>query len=220
MTRSLYVFDAYGTLLDVHSAVMRHGEEIGEEAARLSELWRTKQLEYSWVRSLMGRYRDFQVLTEAALDHAIARHGGLARGLREKLLDAYADLDAYPDARPALSALKRAGARTAILSNGSPAMLERAVGASGLRDCLDASLSVDALQVFKTDPRVYGLVGARFGTAPGEVVFVSSNRWDVAGATAYGFETYWINRAGLPDEYEDLPPKAVLGSLAELPRPG
>ncbi len=220
MTRSLYVFDAYGTLFDVHSAVMRHAGDIGEGAARLSELWRLKQLEYSWVRSLMGRYRDFQALTEAALDHAIARHGGLAPDLRAKLLDAYAELDAYPDVRPALAALKQAGARTAILSNGSPAMLERAVRAAALSDGLDASLSVDAVQVFKTDPRVYDLVGAHFGTVPDDVVFVSSNRWDVAGATAYGFETYWINRARLPDEYEDLPPQRVLGSLAELPRPG
>ncbi len=220
MTRSLYVFDAYGTLLDVHSAVMRHAVAIGEGAARLSEIWRLKQLEYSWVRSLMGRYRDFQALTEAALDHAIARHGGLAGGLRAKLLDAYAELDAYPDVRPALVALRQGGARTAILSNGSPAMLERAVRAAALSECLDASLSVDSVRVFKTDPRVYGLVGARFGASPRDVVFVSSNRWDVAGATAYGFEAYWINRTSAPDEYEDLPPMGVLGSLSDLPPPG
>ena len=219
MPRSLYVFDAYGTLLDVHSAVMRHAAAIGEGAARLSVTWRLKQLEYSWVRSLMGRYRDFQDLTEAALDHAIARHGGVAGGLRKKLLESYAELDAYADARPALAALRQAGARTAILSNGSPAMLEGAVKASGLTDLLDACLSVDAVKLFKTDPRTYDLVGAHFGTAPRDVTFVSSNRWDVAGAAAYGFETYWINRTGAPDEYEDLPPKEVLGSLGELPRP-
>ena len=216
MAAPLYVFDAYGTLFDVHSAVGRHRSEIGPGADRISELWRTKQLEYSWVRTLMGRMRSFQTLTEDALDFAVARCGGISAGLRAKLLLAYAELDAYPDVRPALEGLRAGGARTAILSNGSKAMLAQAIASARLAEYLDASLSVDEAGAFKTDPRTYGLVGAYFGTRPNEVAFVSSNRWDVAGAAAFGFRAFWINRAGVPDEYLDLPPVAVLTSLTDL----
>ena len=216
MQGSVYVFDVYGTLLDGNSAVLRHAEDVGSEAARLAELWRTKQLEYSWVRSLMGRRRDFQALTEEALDFAAERCGGIAPDLRARLLEAYAELDAFPDARPALEALKRNGSRIAVLSNGTAAMLARALQSAGLDGAIDASLSADDADAFKTDPRVYTLVLARFGVEPGEVRLVSSNRWDVAGATAFGFRAYWVNRAGMPDEYRDLPPARVLRSLGEL----
>ncbi len=216
MISTVFVFDAYGTLFDVHAAVIPLRGEIGPAADRLSEIWRQKQLEYSWVRSLMGRYQDFWTLTEAALDHAIARCGGLDPGTREKLLAAYADIDPYPDARPTLARLKREGARTAILSNASGPMLDRAVRAAGLVDVLDAALSVAGLCVFKTDPRAYALVEARFAVQPDEVTFVSSNRWDVAGAAAFGFGTVWLNRTGLPEEYLDLPPGRVIKGLDEL----
>ena len=215
----IFVFDAYGTLFDVHAAVARHRDAIGPQAERLSELWRVKQLEYTWVRSLMGAYRDFAALTEEALDFAAARCGGLVAPVRADLLAAYRRLDAYSDAAPLLAALKAAGERTAILSNGSPAMLEAAVAAAGLAGLLDAVLSVDALRVYKTDPRAYALVTQRFGVEPGEIAFQSSNRWDVAGATRFGFAATWINRAGAPDEYADLPPQRVVRSLAELTPP-
>ncbi len=216
MQQALYVFDAFGTLFDVNSAVERHRDEIGPQATRLAELWRTKQLEYSWVRSLMGRWRDFQSLTEEALAFAAERCGGVSESLRASLLDAYAELDAYPDVGPTLGALKARGARTAILSNGTDAMLARAIASAGIGQGLDASLSVDRAGVFKTDRRAYELVGKHFEIAPNEVAFVSSNRWDVAGATAFGFQAIWINRTGAPDEYHDLPPARVLGSLTEL----
>ncbi len=216
MPHPVYVFDAFGTLFDVNSAVARHRDEVGPEATRLAELWRTKQLEYSWVRTLMGRVRDFQSLTEDALQFAAARCGGITNELRAKLLEAYGELDAYPDARATLGALKGHGAKTAILSNGTAAMLARAVASAGLRDCLDASLSVEQAGVFKTDRRAYELVGAHFDVGAHDVAFVSSNRWDVAGAAAFGFHTFWINRTGMPDEYYDLPPAKVLGSLQEL----
>jgi len=212
----LYVFDAYGTLFDVHSAVARHAGEIGPEAARLSDMWRTKQLEYTWVRSLSGRYRDFEALTQEALDYAAARCGGLSPALRAKLLDAYAVLDAYPDAAATLDALRSRGARTAILSNGTPAMLERAVESAGLASRLDAILSVDPLKTYKTAPGAYELIEARLGAAPAEVSFLSSNRWDIAGATAFGLRCIWVNRLGLPDEYGELAPAAVVGSLEGL----
>lgn len=213
----VYVFDAYGTLFDVHSAVARCRAAVGPDADRLSQIWRAKQLEYSWTRSLMGRYRDFWSLTEDALDFAIAATvGELPAELRTGLLDAYRALDAYPEVPSALKALKDAGARTAILSNGSPTMLEAAIEAAGLRDLLDAALSVDALRLYKTDPRAYELVGERFAVAPADVSFQSSNRWDIAGAKAFGFRTVWINRAGAPDEYRDLPPDRVLSNLDGL----
>jgi 2-haloacid dehalogenase len=216
MPHPVYVFDAYGTLLDVHSAVARHRAAIGPKADLLSELWRTKQLEYSWVRSLAGAYRDFWACTQDALDVAAASAGGLDAAMRDTLLSAYRALDAYPDVIPTLAALRARGVKTAILSNGTQDMLAAAVDSAGLGGLLDAVLSVDAAGVFKTDPRTYALVEARFGCPRSAVSFQSSNRWDVAGATKFGFRTVWINRTGKPDEYRDLPPEHVVSSLSEL----
>jgi 2-haloacid dehalogenase len=216
MTPAVYVFDAYGTLFDVHAAALRHREAIGPHAERLSDIWRTKQLEYTWTISLMDRYRDFRDLTAAALDVAAAMSGGLPAGMREKLLAAYEELEAYADVAPVLKALRASGGRTAILSNGSPSMLENAVRAAGLPDQFDAIISIDALRVYKPRPAVYGLVAKRFATAPQEVLFLSSNRWDVAGAKAFGFQTVWLNRTGKTDEYTDLPPDRIIRSLDEL----
>ncbi len=212
----LYVFDAYGTLFDVHSAVVRHAEIIGPQAKNLSELWRTKQLEYTWTRSLMGAYRDFDALTRDALDFAAARCGGISAEAREKLLKAYETLDAYADAAPALADIRQKGAKCVILSNGTPAGLERAVRSAGLQDLLDVSLSVDALKIFKTAPAAYQLVCDRYSVRPEDVSFQSSNRWDVAGAAKFGFRAVWINRAAAPDEYADLPPAAEIASLSGL----
>jgi 2-haloacid dehalogenase len=210
------VFDAYGTLFDVHSAVARHAAAVGPEAARLSEIWRAKQLEYSWVLSLLGRYEPFWTLTERALDYAFARVSAADRSTRERLLDAYRTLDAYPEVAGVLDGLKRRRVRTGILSNGSPAMLAEAVTSAGLGSRLDAVLSVEAAGVFKTSPDTYRLVLGAFEAAPEEIVFVSSNRWDIAGAAAFGFRPVWVNRTGLPDEYPGLEPLAVVQDLGEL----
>lgn len=211
------IFDAYGTLLDVHSAVGRHAARIGEIAPVLSQTWRTKQLEYSWVSSLMHRYRDFWALTGAALDFAMERHGVADAALRADLLDAYRRLDAYPEVRPVLAALRAAGVRTAILSNGAPAMLASAIEAAGIADMLDATVSVDEIGIYKPDPRVYDLCLRRMAVEAGEVTFQSSNAWDVAGASAFGLRTFWINRTRQPREY--LPAEAldVLEDLTPLP---
>ena len=210
------VFDAYGTLFDVHAAVARHADAIGPDAGGLSEAWRNKQLEYSWVLGLMGRFTPFWDLTERALDHALATYPDVDRALRPRLLDAYRDLDAYPEVPGTLRDLQEAGWRTAILSNGDGPMLERAVASAGLTDRLDAVLSVEAARTFKTDPAAYRLATARFGVAPGDVLFCSSNRWDVAGATAFGFRSVWVNRKGLPEEYPDFPPERVVSRLDAL----
>ena len=211
-----YVFDAYGTLFDVHSAVARHRDAIGPKADAISDLWRAKQLEYTWTRTLMGAWRDFRALTAMALDFAAAKHGGLPAGLREKLLAAYETLDAFADVAPTLAALKAAGAKTAILSNGSRDMLANAVASAGIGQWLDASLSIDEIRAFKTTPGAYALVERHLGVAPADVSFQSSNRWDIAGAVAFGFRGVWINRTGQPDEYADLPPAHVLSGLSGL----
>jgi 2-haloacid dehalogenase len=216
INRRTFVFDAYGTLFDVHAAIARHRTAAGTDADRFSELWRLKQLEYSWTLTLAGRYVDFWTLTQRALDYAFERLPSVDRGLREKLLEAYFKLDPFSDARTALQALKDAGHATAILSNGSPEMLEAAVAASGFSTLLDAVLSVDSVKMFKPRPEVYALVTDRFAVKPSEVVFVSSNRWDVMGAAAFGFRAVWINRARLPDEYPDARPARTVGSLSGL----
>ena len=210
------VFDAYGTLFDVHSAVARHMAAIGPDAARFSETWRAKQLEYSWVLSLAGRYEPFWTLTEKALDYAFDRFPDVDRSVRPLLLEAYRTLDAYPEVRETLRTLQARGLRTGILSNGDPTMLKAAVDSAGLSDDLDVVLSVDAAQVFKTSPRSYELVLQALSIAANDVVFVSSNRWDIAGAAAFGLTPVWVNRLGLPDEYAELAPVAVIGSLEEL----
>jgi len=218
MAPAIFVFDAYGTLFDVHAAVRRHAEAVGPDADRLSAHWRAKQLEYSWVRSMMGRYRDFWSLTEEALDHAFLTFPQADSSMKPALLDAYRKLDCYPEVPRALKRLKQEGKELAILSNGSPEMLASAVSAAGLERVFDAVLSVDELRAYKTDERVYELVTTRFRVYPEAVSFQSSNRWDVAGATAFGFRTVWINRAGAADEYHDLPPAAVLPNLEGLHR--
>ena len=212
----VYVFDAYGTLFDVHAAIGRHRAAAGPDADRFSEIWRTKQLEYSWTMTLAGQYADFWTLTERALDFAFARVGTVDRALRPKLLDAYRRLAPFPDALEALTALKTQGARLAILSNGSPAMLDAAVEASKIGGLLDAVLSVDAVRLYKPRPEVYALVTDRFGVAAAGVVFVSSNRWDVMGAAAFGFRPVWVNRARNPDEYPEHPPVQIVTDLSML----
>jgi 2-haloacid dehalogenase len=210
------VFDAYGTLFDVHSAVGRHLAAIGPEAPRLSEIWRAKQLEYAWVLALAHRYEPFWLLTERALDYAFERCPTVDTAVKPALLEAYRTLDAFPEARPALDILRRRGFHTAILSNGDPGMLAHAVGSAGLSERLDVVLSVDAVRTFKTSPRAYELVLTGLKVRPGEVVFVSSNRWDIAGAAAFGFVPVWVNRLELPDEYPGLEPVAVVKNLGEI----
>lgn len=213
---AVYVFDAYGTLFDVHSAVSRLRERIGPNAERISELWRIKQLEYSWVRSLMCRHANFWRLTEDALDFALAAVGGTDPALRRPLLDAYRELDAYPEVVEVLSALKAKDARLAILSNGSPEMLAAATRSAGLDDLLDAVLSVEPMGIFKPDRRVYQIVLDRFDVIAGEVSFQSSNCWDAAGASAFGFDVVWINRKAQPREYGDAGPMREARDLMAL----
>ncbi len=211
-----YVFDAYGTLFDVYAAINRHRNAVGPDADRFSELWRTKQLEYSWTITLMGRYENFWTLTERALNFCFERFPSVERGLKKTLLDAYLKLDAYPETRQVLESLKTAGFSTAILSNGSTEMLESAVSAARLNSVLDHVLSVDAIRIFKPHLEVYGLAVKALGVKSNEIVFVSSNRWDIAGAANAGFKPLWINRTGSPGEYPGLDPVSVVRDLNQI----
>jgi 2-haloacid dehalogenase len=217
MTLPVFVFDAYGTLFDVHAAIAKHRGACGPQADRLSEIWRSKQLEYTWTLTLAGQYVDFWTLTERALDFAFARVPPADRTVRGRLLDAYFTLGAFPDARAALQMLKQRKYRTAILSNGTPKMLEAAIGAADIGGLLDAVLSVDSVRMYKPRPEVYRLVTTHFQCAPGEVRFVSSNRWDIMGAMAQHFHGIWINRSGTLQEY-GVPDETLsqLSDLAEL----
>ena len=211
------VFDAYGTLLDVHAAVARHAARIGPAAAALSALWRAKQLEYSWILSAAGAYEPFLALTERALGHALAAHRIADPALCASLLAAYRQLDAFPDAVPMLRALRDRGIATAILSNGSPEMLADAVAAGGLAALLDDVLSVHPLRRYKPAPAIYALATERFACQPHEVAFVSSNPWDAYGAARFGFRVFWVNRAGLPVEYWLDETARMVPDLAALP---
>lgn len=213
-----YLFDAYGTLFDVHS-VVEAGRTITSDPVALSMLWRQKQLEYTWLRSLMGRYEDFWAVTESALRHAIRRLGLTASDADvARLMDAYLSLACFPDVREALDRLR--GHRLAILSNGAPKMLAAAVTSSGLGGYFDAVLSVDTAKIFKPSPRAYAIGPDTLGIPAGELLFISSNGWDVAGAKAFGYRVAWCNRMNAADEELGVGADLVIRSLAELPREG
>lgn len=213
----LCVFDAYGTLFDFNSAVARHRAAIGPKADALAELWRSKQIQYTWLRNSMNAYAPFWQVTGEALDHCLKVHGIADGDVRGKLMNAYLALDPYPEVPDMLAALKRARMRCAILSNGNPEMLEPMVKASQLADHFEAVISVDAARVFKVDRRTYELVEARCGVKPDKVCFLSSNCWDAHGAANFGFSTVWINRAKAPDDNLPGRPVAQLEDLSGLP---
>ena len=211
------VFDAYGTLFDFNSAVARHRAAVGPKADALSDLWRAKQIQYTWLRNSMGDYAKFWRVTGEALDHCLAAYGIKDPGVRDKLLGAYLALDPFPEVPAMLDTLKRAGVRLAILSNGNPEMLDPMVKASGFADRFEAVLSVDAAKVFKPDPKVYRLVEARCGVKPDKVCFLSSNCWDAHGAAHFGFSTVWVNRGGAPDDNLPGAPADEIRDLSHLP---
>jgi 2-haloacid dehalogenase len=211
------VFDAYGTLFDVHSAVGKYYERLGDVADQVSALWRTKQLEYTWLRSLMKKHVDFWQITRDGLDYALDVFNITDRQLRSDLIDAYLQLQCYPEVTDTLQKLKAGGRKIAILSNGSPAMLEAVVKSSGLADLVQTILSVETVGVFKPHPSVYQLAVDRLGVAAPEIVFMSSNAWDAVGATAFGLRVAWINRFDQRPERLPYQPDTEIKTLAELP---
>ncbi|WP_037310923.1 haloacid dehalogenase type II [Ruegeria halocynthiae] len=218
------VFDAYGTLFDVAAAARQAAAEPGFEALQnkwpeLANHWRLKQLQYTWLRAVTDAHTDFWDVTQDGLDWALEATGldGDA-ALRQRLLDLYWELQAYPEVPEMLAALKAGGLQTAILSNGSLPMLDGAVQSAGIGALLDDVLSVESVGVFKPHSRVYDLVQQRFGCARDEVLFVSSNGWDAAGASGYGFTTTWVNRAGEPVERLPWKPAQILTDLTTIPK--
>jgi 2-haloacid dehalogenase len=214
---SACVFDAYGTLFDVHSAVGRHRPRLGRQADEVSALWRNRQLEYTWLRSLMGRHADFWQVTGEALDFALAAHNIQDAPLRADLMAAYLELDCYPEVPATLDQLKARDMRTAILSNGTPKMLAAAVANSDLEKRIDAVLSVEAVKVYKPDPRVYQLAVDSLQLPAEAIVFLSANAWDAAGAAAFGLRVAWVNRFAQQPEHLPGHPDAQIISLAALP---
>jgi 2-haloacid dehalogenase len=213
------VFDAYGTLLDVHAAMARHAFRLGPNWNLISADWRQKQLEYSWIRSLAGarHHRDFWHLTQDALAWAASRHGISDKAVLADVLTAYRCLDPYPEVPAVLQRIRHAALPLAILSNGEPGMLADAVRSANLSDLLDFVISVEAVGIFKPDPRVYRLAEERLSLPANRIAFVSSNPWDAFGAHACGFQVFWINRAGQPSEYGLHEVAAELPNLAALP---
>lgn len=212
------VYDAYGTLFDVHSAVGKHRSRLGDKADAVSNVWRAKQLEYTFLRSLMETHADFWQVTRDALEYSFDANDVNDSSLLEDLMEAYLHLESYPEVKATLSLLKEKGIKNVILSNGSPMMLEAAVQNSGIAPFIDRSLSVEDIKIYKPSPRVYQLAVDYLGIERHEISFQSSNAFDVAGSANFGFQVAWINRFGQRKDRLPAGPKAQLKSLAELPQ--
>jgi 2-haloacid dehalogenase len=209
------VFDAYGTLFDVHSVIALCDRKFPGQGAELSRLWRTKQLEYTWLRSLVGRYEDFWSVTESALTFS-CRSLSLEcpPETRQELMESYLHLETFPEVQATLSKLSQY--KLAILSNGSPEMLAAAVKHAGLRGIFSDAISADEVKIYKSSPRVYGLVSQHLGVPDSAIAFVSSNFWDIAGAKSFGFWTCWVNRWSLPEDELGVMPDATVDGLDRL----
>ena len=217
----MFVFDAYGTLLDVDAAARKAAAESGMEPLRdnwlsIAKGWRERQLRYSWLCSMMQKYDDFWVLTMRALDATLEEHGlSTNKKIRDRLLSLYSELSPYAEVSSVLSGLKAMDHKLAVLSNASPNMLKTAMDAAGITDLFDELLSVNALRCYKPTPSVYQLVTTRFNCEPGEVTFFSSNNWDISGAGACGFKTIWVNRTGGTWDHLPNQPDKIVSTLAE-----
>ncbi|MEE8351448.1 MAG: haloacid dehalogenase type II [Rhodospirillales bacterium] len=211
------VFDAYGTLFDVAAAANRCRDALGDKADELSAVWRVRQLEYTWLRSLMKEYVEFWQVTGDGLDYAMATLGIEDDALRERLMDIYMVLDAYPEVKDVLTSIKASGIKTAILSNGTPKMLSAAVGNAGIEDVLDDTFSVESVGIYKPDPSVYQMAVDGLGVEAGRICFMSSNAWDAAAAANFGFRVVWVNRFGQPQERIPGDPEQVIKTLEALP---
>jgi 2-haloacid dehalogenase len=211
------VFDAYGTLFDFAAAARGCRDVLGESIDKVTALWRDKQLQYTWLRALQGRHADFWQVTSDALDFALDTLAIEKPGLRDRLMNLYLALDAFPEVPDVLTRLKQAGLRTAILSNGSPDMLDSAVRAAELTSLLDAVLSIEEVGVYKPHPKVYQLAVDRLGIPASAMAYQSSNAWDAYAASAFGMQVVWCNRYGQRPERLPGKPDRMVTSLAELP---
>ncbi|MEH6632921.1 MAG: haloacid dehalogenase type II [Halopseudomonas aestusnigri] len=211
-----FVFDAYGTLLDVHSATGKAMDDLGDKAEDISNIWRTKQLEYTWLRSLMGKHCDFWQVTSDALRYALRCYDMENEQRHDKLMSLYLELTAYKDAIQTVKSLNKLGYTALVLSNGSQFMLDKVLQNSGLDNYIDRAISIDDVEVYKPSPVVYKLATDFMNCSPSEILFVSANAWDVAGANSFGFRVAWINRFNRPPEILPGGPELIIDSLSEL----
>jgi len=219
---NICIFDAYGTLFDVTSAtrIVANEEEYSSfpnHSVKVSNSWRIKQLEYSWLRNIMHEYIDFWQITKDALDFALEENQIKNEKLRQRLLDVYWNLSAYPEAQDVLTTLKANNIQTGILSNGSKQMLNSAVVSANLKNYLDKIISIDGIEIYKPDPKVYQMVIDQFNCKIEEVLFISSNGWDIAGASKFGFTTLWINRNLIPKDRLTFMPNKITNNLSTIP---
>lgn len=219
---NICIFDAYGTLFDVTSAtrIVANEEEYSSfpnHSVKVSNSWRIKQLEYSWLRNIMHEYIDFWQITKDALDFALEENQIKNEKLRQRLLDVYWNLSAYPEAQDVLTTLKANNIQTGILSNGSKQMLNSAVVSANLKNYLDKIISIDGIEIYKPDPKVYQMVLDQFNCKIEEVLFISSNGWDIAGASKFGFTTLWINRNLIPKDRLTFMPNKITNNLSTIP---
>lgn len=214
-TAEHFVFDAFGTLFDVHSVAREHAAALGPSWPRLSEIWRNKQLEYTWIHAGLGKHIPFRDITRQSLSYAL-RLTGLDEAIAPRLLESYQRLAAFPEVETVLRSLKARGAKLAILSNGDMDMLDDVVENAKLAGVFDALISVRVAGTFKPVPKVYALATEFFKVKSEAMTFLSSNRWDIAGAASFGFQTIWVNRAGNPDEYPGFAPGKTIKDLTPL----
>lgn len=219
---NICIFDAYGTLFDVTSAtrIVANEEEYSSfpnHSVKVSNSWRIKQLEYSWLRNIMHEYIDFWQITKDALDFALEENQIKNEKLRQRLLDVYWNLSAYPEAHDVLTTLKANNIQTGILSNGSKQMLNSAVVSANLENYLDKIISIDGIEIYKPDPKVYQMVLDQFNCKIEEVLFISSNGWDIAGASKFGFTTLWVNRNLIPKDRLTFMPNKITNNLSTIP---
>jgi len=219
---SICIFDAYGTLFDVTSATRTVASEkeynhFLNYSVKVSNTWRIKQLEYSWLRNIMHEYIDFWQITKDALDFALEENQIKNENLRQRLLDVYWNLSAYPEAQNVLTTLKANNIQTGILSNGSKQMLNSAVVSANLKNYLDKIISIDGIEIYKPDPKVYQMVLDQFNCKIEEVLFISSNGWDIAGASKFGFTTLWVNRNLIPKDRLTFMPNKITNNLSTIP---
>ena len=219
---NICIFDAYGTLFDVTSAtrIVANEEKYSSfpnHSVKVSNSWRIKQLEYSWLRNIMHEYIDFWQITKDALDFALEENQIKNEKLRQRLLDVYWNLSAYPEAQDVLTTLKANNIQTGILSNGSKEMLNSAVVSANLKNYLDKIISIDGIEIYKPDPKVYEMVLDQFNCKIEEVLFISSNGWDIAGASKFGFTTLWVNRNLIPKDRLTFMPNKITNNLSTIP---
>tara|TARA_E500000178_G_C16991909_1_gene741228 strand:+ start:519 stop:1178 length:660 start_codon:yes stop_codon:yes gene_type:complete len=215
MSTKVIVFDAYGTLFDVNSAAEKCKDKIGDKWENFSNFWRTTQLEYTWLRSLMKRHKNFWQITEDSLDKSMNVFS-IDKSMKNELLDLYKTLTPYPEIKEVLQNLKNKNLRLAILSNGTPALLQELVSSNKMNNLFDDLFSVEEVEVYKPDPKVYEIPVKKYNVKPSEITFLSANTWDVAGAGNYGYNSVWVNRNNSKFDNLDYQPKNKIINLSQL----